>query len=269
MTYSQRESSEFDSYPIEIYTFQRDANIWRYTSADEDKDVSGHIYSAIPITRGNIEQTLEMARSSLEVKVSKDAPFCLQFRGSPPTSVINFVLQRYHEGLSEYITTWMGRVVNVRFTEREAELRCEPVYTSIKRPVLRMRYQTTCPHVLYGRACRVDRASYSVSGTVTNNGGSVISASQFALHPNGYFTGGYIDWDTGFDIQRRFILSHTGDQVEINLPFGGILGGDSVVAYPGCDHLLTTCNTKFSNEDNYGGQPFYPGKNPFLGTPIF
>ena len=143
MTYDQRESSEYDGQPNEIYMFQRESNIWRYTSADEDKDVAGHIFKALPISRSNIEQTLEMARSNLDVKMSKNAPFCLQFRGSPPTSVINFSLQRYHEGLAEYITTWMGRVVNVRFTEREAEIRCEPVYTSLKRPVLRMRYQTT------------------------------------------------------------------------------------------------------------------------------
>lgn len=269
MTYSQRESSEYDGQPIEIYTFQREANIWRYTSADEDKDVNGHIFTALPISRNNIEQTMEMARSNLDVKVSKDAPFCLQFRGSPPTSVINFTLQRFHEGLNEYITMWIGRVVNVRFTEREAEIRCEPVYTSLKRPVLRMRYQTTCPHVLYGNACRVNRSEYAVNCTLLSNGGTIIYAAAFVLYPDGYFTGGYIDFDTGYDIQRRFILSHTTDHIELNLPFAGIQGGQTMVAYPGCDHLLTTCNSKFNNVDNYGGQPFYPGKNPFTGTSLF
>lgn len=269
MTFSQRESSEYDGQPIEIYKFQRDTRIWRYTSADEDKLVAGQTFSAIPINRGNIEQTLEMARSNLTIKISKDAPFCFQFRGSPPTSLITFTLQRYHEGLADYITTWIGRVVNVRFTEREAELRCEPVYTSLKRPVLRMRYQTTCPHVLYGDACRVNRVSFAVNATLGTNGGNVIYSTDFSAFADGYFTGGYIDWDNGFDVQRRFILSHTFDHIEINLPFAGIMGGDLMVAYPGCDHLLTTCNSKFSNVDNYGGQPFYPGKNPFLGSPIF
>lgn len=269
MTYTARESSAYDGQPNEIYLFQRESNIWRYTSSDEDKVVGGHIYTAIPISRSNIEQTVEMSRSNLTIKLSKDAPVCLQFRGSPPTSVIYLILQRYHEGVEEYITTWLGRVINVTFREREAEFRMEPVYTSLKRPVLRMRYQTTCPHVLYGNACRANRVSFAVPSTLISNGGSTIYAAEFALYANGYFTGGYIDWDTGTDVQRRFIIAHSGDHVDLNLPFAGIMGGAEIVAYPGCDHLLTTCNSKFNNVNNYGGQPFYPGKNPFMGTPIF
>ena len=269
MTFSDRENSEYGSEPIEIYTFVRDGNVWRYTSSDEDKDVNGNIYTALAISRNNIEQTQEMARSNITINMTKNAPFVLQFRGSPPTSVINFTLQRFHEGLNEYITMWLGRVVNVKFNEREAEVRCEPVYTSLRRPVLRMRYQTSCPHVLYGKSCRVDRVTKQVEGKLLSNGGTLISVDKCSLYANGYFSGGYIDWLDNTNMQRRFILSHTGAQLEINLPFAGIPGGANMVVYPGCDHLMGTCHTKFANEDNYGGQPFYPGKNPFTGAKIF
>lgn len=269
MTYSTRESSEFDGQPIEIYSFFRGGNVWRYTSADEDKTVSGQVYEAIPISRSTIEQTQEMARSNLTLHMTKDADLLTQFRGSPPTSVINLNIKRYHEGLQEFITMWLGRVINVKFTETEGEVRCEPVYTSLRRPVLRMRYQTTCPHVLYGNGCNVIRSNFLVNGTLLSNSGTLINIGEAALKPNGYFSGGYIDWTNSGDTQRRFILSHTGQQLEINLPFSGIIGGASMVMYPGCDHLLLTCNDKFSNVVNYGGQPFYPGKNPFIGTSIF
>ena len=46
--------------------------------------------------------------------------------------------------------------------------------------------------------------------------------------------------------------------------------GSTVVVLAGCDHSVTTCDTKFntpedtqSNVINYGGFPFVPGKNPF------
>ena len=269
MTFGTRESSEYLGEPIELYTFVRQGNVWRYTSADEDKDVGGHIYTALPISRNNIEQTQEMSRSNLTVNLTKNAPFLLQFRGSPPTSVISLTVQRYHDGLADYITMWIGRVINVKFTEREAEVRCEPAYTSLRRPVLRMRYQTSCPHVLYGQSCRVNRSNHFITGNLLTNGGTLIQVGECAGFADRYFAGGYIDWENLGDTQRRFILSHTGAQLEINLPFAGILGGASMVVYPGCDHLMGTCNDKFNNVENYGGQPFYPGKNPFTGAKIF
>lgn len=269
MTYAQQEASEHGGYPIEIFKFQRDASIWRYTSADEDKLVEGHTFEAIPMSRSTMEQSLEMARSNLTIKMYKNAEMLLQFRASPPTSIIYLQVRRYHEGVNEYVTTWLGRVTNVKFSEREAEVRCEPSFTSLKRPVLRLRYQTTCPHVLYGTSCRVNRVTFQVPGTILANNGTTVSSTAFAVYADGYFTGGYIDWNSGYDVQRRFIVSHASETIGINLPFAGIQGGDSVVAYPGCDHLLTTCNSKFLNVENYGGQPFYPGKNPFIGTPIF
>lgn len=269
MTFSDRESSEYDGRPIEIYTLYRGGNVWRYTSADEDQLVGGQVFTALPIQRSNIEQTQEMARNNITISMVKDCPFLLQFRGSPPTSVINVTVQRFHEGLQEFITMWLGRVVNVKFAERQAEVRCEPIYTSLRRPVLRMRYQTTCPHVLYGNGCKVIRADYAVNGTLLSDGGTLINIGAVSTYADGFFAGGYVDWENNGDTQRRFILSHTGQQLQINLPFAGILGGASMVIYPGCDHLLTTCHTKFANEDNYGGQPFYAGKNPMNGSNVF
>ena len=269
MTFDDRESSEYEGEPVELYTFTKQGMMWRYTSSDEDKNVYGNIYKALPVSRNNIEQTQEMARSNLTVKLSKNAPFLFQFRGSPPTSVINFKLERYHEGLDSFITMWLGRVVNIRFAERDAEVLCEPIYTSLRRPVLRMRYQTTCPHVLYGNACRLERSDYFIIGNMLTNGGTVIQVGECSTYPNNYFAGGYIDWESMVDVQRRFILSHTGANLEINLPFAGAGGGATMRIYPGCDHTLGSCHDKFNNEINYGGQPFYPGKNPFTGAKIF
>lgn len=269
MTFSTREGSEYDGRPIEIYTFTRGGNVWRYTSADEDQLVSGQVYKAMPIKRSNIEQTQEMARNNITITMSKTCPLLNQFRGSPPTSLISVTVRRFHEGLAEFITMWLGRVVNVKFAERDAEVRCEPVYTSLRRPVLRMRYQTTCPHVLYGGSCGVIRADYAVNGTLLTNSGSSINIGAAATFADGYFSGGYIDWENNGDTQRRFILSHVGQRLEINLPFAGIQGGATMVLYPGCNHLLTTCNSKFNNVDNYGGQPFYGGKNPMNGSNVF
>ncbi|WP_269915579.1 phage BR0599 family protein [Acinetobacter sp. HY1485] len=44
--------------------------------------------------------------------------------------------------------------------------------------------------------------------------------------------------------------------------------GDVVSIYPGCDKLNTTCTDKFNNILNFGGFPFMPSSNPFVGTII-
>lgn len=269
MSYDSLERSEYGSLPIELYTFSKSGSVWRYNSGDQDYVFDGRTFSAIPISRGDIEATQEMARSNITITLAKTASFLTQFRASPPTALINFKLQRFHFGESELVTLWLGRVVNVKFLEREAEIRCEPIYTSLKRPVLRMRYQTTCPHVLYSNACGVSRAAYAVSAVLLTNGGTSLTAAAFANQVDGYFTGGYVDWAHDGTVDRRFITSHTGQTIQINLPFAAIQGGANITAYPGCNHLLGTCNTKFSNEINYGGQPFYPGKNPLTGSSIY
>lgn len=269
MTYDARERSAFDGYPIELYTFTRGVNLWRYAANDEDKIITGFTFAGAQIERSKIEQNQDMARVPLTLRMDKTILFLNQFRGSPPTDIVQLTLQRYHEGDGELTTPWVGRVVNVKFMEREAEVRCEPVYTSLRRPTLRRLYQTNCPHVLYSTACGVALAAFRFNTTLTAISGKVITSAAFATKPDGYFSGGFVEWGVGGVIERRFITDHVGQNLTLNLPFLGIPFGAAVSAYPGCDHTLATCASKFANELNYGGQPFYPKKNPMNGTPIY
>lgn len=269
MTYADRETSSAESYPNEIYTFARQGNVWRYTSSDEDKTAESFVYEAVPINRARIEQNQEMARSGLDLKLAKNVPFLDQFRSSPPTSVTTLTLRRYHEGLAEYVTIWLGRVVNVKFGEREATVRCEPTYTSLKRVVLRRRYQTSCPHVLYGQQCAVSKAAHALPVQLVGLAGNVLSAAEFGSYTKDYFAGGYVDWQNGPDVTRRFIVSSQGTSITVNLPFAAMPADANVTVYPGCDHTINTCHNKFENAVNYGGQPWATGVNPFNGTSIF
>ncbi len=272
MSYDQREISVFEAFPVELYLFARGAQYWRYTSADEDKVVDGVTYESVQIRRGKFEQNQEMSRSNLSLNMDKGITFLNQFRGSPPTDIVQLTIQRYHEGDAgpDNITVpWVGRVVNVKFLEREAEVRLEPVFTSLRRPTLRRMYQTTCPHVLYGKACGKSSADFRTDATLTGVSGRDLMSPVYGTKPDGYFAGGYADWEIAGVLERRFIVNHVGPTITLNLPFAGIPANATVRTYPGCDHTLNTCKNKFANVPNYGGQPFYPRKNPMSGTPIF
>jgi len=68
---------------------------------------------------------------------------------------------------------------------------------------------------------------------------------------------------------RRMILSHVGDTVTLTAAILGLAPGSTVTAFAGCDHTISTCDSKFNNRENFGGFPYFPSINPFAGGPIF
>ena len=269
MTLNAAENSVYSSQPNELYTFSRSAIQWRYTSADEDKVFNLLTYTAVTLKRAAMEQTQEMSRSNLTLNMDKNIPFLTQFRASPPTDIVMLTINRFNEGDTDLAVMWVGRVVSIKFTEREAEVRCEPVFTSMKRPTIRRMYQRNCPHVLYGTSCGANGANFAVAVDILSISGNTITASVFALKADGYYAGGYVDWEQGGALERRFITDHTGQVITLSLPFNGLTTDQTLRAYPGCDHTLNTCGQKFNNYANYGGQPYYPAVNPLTGTSIY
>lgn len=271
MTFRAIEDSAYLGEPIELYEFNRGAQNWRYTSSDQNETAAGILYSTFPIRRAKIEQTQELAKNSINITAARNLPFAQQYIISPPSGVVSLRVMQTHrtDTDSEIIVIWIGRVVNVRFSESEVTIRCESIFTSLRRPALRRVYQTTCPHVLYGPICQANSTSFQLATTVNTVSGVTITSNDLSSQADGYWTGGYIEWSNEGVTNRRFILSHTGTSITINLPFQGIAVGDNINVFPGCDHTLSTCVNKFSNELNYGGFPYIPDKSPFEGDTIF
>lgn len=271
MTYDAIETSVRDAQPVELYTFTRGPEVFRFTTAQETHTFSGLTYTAFPIQRSKIEATQDVSRNPINFTADNTLPFVQQYIAAPPTDIIDVTIQRFHvtDVAQEAVVFWLGRVVNVKFRDDEVQIRCEPIFTSLKRPALRRLYQSNCPHLLYGPVCTVNRLSFLTNATITMVSGITLTAVAFGSQADGYWTGGLIEWTNNGLINKRFVTAHTGQVVTINLPFAGIQPTDSVQIFPGCDHTLTTCVTKFSNELNYGGFPYIPVKNPFAGTPVF
>ena len=278
--YTTRETSEYESNPVEVYTFQRGSRRWNYTSSDEDKVLNSVTYRAVPISRSRIEATQDPGKTSLTISVQNTLEFVRQYVATSPTDVVSVSLQRYHEGFpDEVVVPWRGRVTNVSFNEStsETEITCQPLYTSLRRPGLRRVYQSSCPHVLYNSPCNVVRENLGAAVVVESVTGNVLQSSNFIQNTANpfaadWFTGGFIEVNIGQGaIDRRFIIEHDNDAgtVTLNLPASSIVAGTNLIAYAGCNHSPTVCKGKFNNLDNYGGFPFIPTKNPMDGTPIF
>lgn len=270
MTFDARETSADAGRPVELYTFGRDYQRWRYTSADRTVVADSQTFTARTITRSAIDVSAEKARSGIKITGPRDLEVAELFRVSPPTLAITCIVQQYHDGDGALATIWTGRIAGVEFAGPAALITCEPTFTALRRIGLRRLYQRQCPHVLYGQACRVNREAFRTDGLVESVAGLVVNVAAADGQPDGTFAGGYLEWDVALGIpERRFILDHTGAGLTVSsLPYG-LVGGTAVRLYPGCDHTLDTCTDKFSNTPNYGGFPYFPTKNPFGGDPIF
>lgn len=270
MTFDAREISADAGRPIELFEFARDYQTWRYTSADREVTADSITYLPRAISRSAIDVSAEKARAGITITAPRDLEVADLYRVVPPSMAITLAVRQVHEGDGEVVTLWTGRISTVEFLGPAAQITCEPSFTALRRIGLRRMYQRQCPHVLYGSACGVNRTSYRADGLVESISGATVNVAAAALQVAGFYAGGYIEWEIASGIfERRFITDHSGAALTLSSSPFGLAGGTAVRLYPGCDHLLATCNAKFNNAANYGGFPFIPLKNPFGGEPIF
>lgn len=266
MTYAASETSQQDGAPIELYEFTLGTMVWRFTSAEIDVVDGDNTYTSAPITRSDIAVSGEKARNAITLTVPRNFPIADLFRITAPTDIVAVTLRRYHRGdIEAFVVAWDGRVLNTSWSGAQAEMQCDPVSVSFARTGLRRRYSRQCSHVLYGTACGLNKADFGHATTVVEQDGANLFVATVGSGVS--YAGGFVEWDTGTHLERRFVQSQ-GDSLRLSVPFQGIAEDDAVTIYPGCDHTTANCQA-YENIDNYGGFPFVPTKNPFGSDPVY
>lgn len=274
MSFDIRERSASDGAPLELYDFYRGVVHWRYTNADREIHFGGVTWKPIAISRGEIEQGPEIKKIGTKIKAPRTIELYDQFRVAPPGSAIGCTIFTYHygdgEGADKVLPEWTGRIISVVRKESYVELVGEPAYLSMKTMGLRRNWQRSCPHVLYGKGCKVVKELYKVDGTVQDIVGITLTVPEAGLHPDFYFEGGFVEWtDAQGFVEYRTIESHIGQLLTVSYSLYKLIEGQSVRLYPGCDHTTTMCNGRYGNILNYGGTPYIPQKNPYKGQPVY
>lgn len=272
MTYDAQESSATGGAPIELYLFERGVAAWRYTSAEEPQTHLSQTYTPAPIERGEIGDIADLNRRDLKIDIPHDLAVAQQFIAYPPGEVVTLKIFRLHrtDTDNEVRVIWVGRVLSAQWGEQGNTLICEPISTSMKRNGLRRRYGRQCDHVLYGPRCGVAPASYRVQGTVATITGNQFSIAAAAGQADGYFNGGYLWWQLADGRKdARMLIGHVGDLVTLAAVMPAVSVGDAVELYPGCDHTIDLCDSRFGDSDNNGGFMFTPDTNPFGGKTLY
>lgn len=270
MAFETFEESLQSGEPIELYKFTRQNYYWYFTSTDKDFTHDGQVWLAQPISRSSLEVNAGEERSELKITVPRDNEVAKMFVASAPSDMIGVTVYRLHSGDTDEKVIWIGRVLAVEWRGSEVVFDCEPANISLLRTGLRRLYSKQCAHRLYGQGCEVNRQNYNVTVALTSVNGDVISSNSFGSMATNYLAGGILEYSTGNGlIERRMIMSNSGNNAVISNIIPGLASGATVVVAPGCDHTTGAAGcAKFNNLLNYGGFPYIPVKNPHGGEPI-
>lgn len=245
-----------------------------FTSGDESVDYDAgdgvETYAPERISRNEIESRNEIARANLDITVPLTNTAALRWLSDNGERIVTLtIFERAANGTVSVI--WKGRLAAILPGMTSINIKVDSVYTSLRRPGLRARYQRSCRHALYRRGCGLDAADFATAGSCTAVTGVNLTVTEAALVADGYYTGGMLRTANGV---YSYIVGHTGTTLTVqNLSFAlieAVAGGFpfAVEIYPGCAHDRQTCNTKFNNLPNYGGFDFIPIKNPTGGSSI-
>lgn len=277
MSFDNFEISNELGQPKRLYHFRYGNSNWRYTSADTDITVGVNelgqpaLWVAGAITDGGVTQG-GSDQNDIQITIQANSPIPALFRQGQLSGKVFCFVRQYHLGdpASEMPLFWSGTIVNsVQAELAEEQLSGRSLGGTYDRQGLRLAWDRSCPHVIYGNGCRVDKDLHAYPRTIATVSGTGFTCTVHAEPAEGSFSGGFIIWvRLDGSLERRFIERQNGNDFQLLGTTVGLLVGTNVTIYPGCARDTPTCKL-FDNLPNYGGFPHMPGKSPFQGPPVF
>lgn len=274
MSFEGYELTVADGEPAYLFQIYYTGVTYYLTSADTDFTIAGTTYSALPITVGDIPGIVDTDNSNVEIKMPGDSDIPELFRAGIPSEQVSVTIYMHHviDTTNTLIVVWKGRLTNCEWdeTENSATFTTESVFTSMARSGLVPRVMKQCPACQYDARCGLSKAAWRDTAVATMVSGVTVTVAALVGKDDDYYAGGFIEWDNPVTLntERRFIknsASATGLLTLSTIPTS-LESGLALLVYPGCDHTLTTCDSKFGNSANYRGCPYIPTRSIFGGA---
>ncbi len=262
MTFDAHETSQETGGRIELYSLAIGSDIYRmHDSVAEIISYSGNDYYKISVSRGKIATGQE----HLTVHLPGDHAFSSQFTTIAPGQLGTLTIWAFHRADDTDVrVVYKGVVRSVAFTKdmSQSSLSVVPVSVAFDKEIPQRTFQASCNNILFDADCKVVQSSYKHSNVVTSVSGSTITVlGLLSTKGDGWATSGYAAYGV---LDYRLIISQSGDDCELSLPFFADVAGETLDIFAGCDHSIAVCNSKFANRINFGGCPYVPTKNVFV-----
>ncbi len=263
MSYDTPEGSVANGQPYFLYLFDNGIDPARLTSDPAPLVRMDETFKISPIRHSELEQTGSIEKSSVDFTFPISDPFARSLLPSATAITTVTIWRGHHTDLTDELrVVWRGRIVGSKSTRQSIALSGESVFTSLRRPGCRARYQRTCRHALYFDGCNLDKADFEVAATITAMDGLILTIPVADAADDGEYKAGMLEFEGAFG----FFSSHVGEICTLLNPLPGLEDATlpiTVKIYPGCDLSLTRCNDRFDNVLNNGGFNDMPDENPF------
>lgn len=261
MSYNTLETSQRSGAPLELYKFQLDPTTFSFlTSGDASDTYLTDTYTPEAVSRTRVKEGNEPDSGSVVVTLPRTHPVAQRFIGYAPEPSIKVTIYARHRGDAEVVEVFRGSVSTSKFSGPGVELTCLPDIAADDHVVPSKACGPQCQWALYSSGCGKSKVDFMITGTVNVVTGDTVQSTAFSSQPTGWLNNGWIERATG---ERRWIIDHVGATITLMNPFLGLVPGEVVTAYAGCDRTEAVCDSKFNNHARFLGFPRVPTRNPF------
>lgn len=271
MSFDPIETSVEGGNVIELYEFRKGPEVFRFTSFNRDVTYGGNSWEAIPISRDNVQKSIEGSINELKIRMPLDNEIANQYIRNVPGKRIECAVYRGHfdDPAAETLIVFEGFIAQAEFDgDLQATLTLSPFTNVFKRSGPRFNYQGLCNNILYDGGCKVVRGLFVYTGIVSavDETFRTITVNGISGQGAGWSEGGFVAFPSGGNDDQRLVLEQAGDVLTLLVNFSEDVLNQNVDVFAGCAHDVDTCEAKFNNLINYGGFPYVPSKNPYTST---
>lgn len=159
------------------------------------------------------------------------------------------------------VNLFSGRAGQVEIVGTGAKITVKGANIKLQSYMPRNRFLTNCIHQLYGPGCGLAKASYTFTAAFSFGNSLTLSwASDPTSGAYAALVGGALQITGGAGAgQKRTISGASATAVTVSYPLYTVpAAGDAFTVSYGCDKLLATCKSRFSNGANFRGFPYTP-----------
>lgn len=243
-------------------------------------DIPSQIFTPANIGHGPISREGSFDKATFEVRtLTQDMAGISRYAmtGAVPRIQVDIVKVNPGPVLAGAVAEWgqdtiivqSGLMSSFGFKGYTVAVECVPPPLFSGHEVPRCRFTRTCNHVLYGTACRVNPAAFTLSTNIlqvqTKRRRIVIQGTHPADAGNYFRQGVCLHQPTGMRLSvEKSEIDGTNTVLKLNQWSPDLAITDVVVVRAGCKHTFADCRDKFSNAHNFGGFSTVPNKNPTL-----
>lgn len=268
MTFPFFETSQESGDPLELYEFRLGTDTFDFVTSEDEIFITalGKTFDPEVISRKRVVMSTDNKIDRVTVSVPGDNLFVTKYIDIVPGQRATLTIFRLHRSDvdQDTIVVFKGIVQAVTFKKNNkvAELLVLPLTAASTRTTPRFTYQNLCNHMLYDSRCKIAESAFEFNFTVTAVNGNIVTVPGAAAQGADFFESGFIQFGNDF----RLVKAQSGDDLTLSIRFVTDPLTQTVRVQAGCKHrLITDCQDKFANVDNFGGFPFVPRKNPFEG----